>query len=440
MAKRSRRPNAPREADESDYESQLRAQFERINPEPSWAQQARKTYHKEQDTETEKGDEGEGKQDKLLSSGTIAIERLRDVNISTQNDSSVNVVAFHPSPRVPVLCVGTTDRRVRLYNVDGHTSPLLQTLHTPSLPLTSPTSVLFHPSGSSILLSGSRPFFFTHDLQTGTTTRHDRGLWGTTFSHSSVESRGLKRSRDSREDAETIHMTSFNPSGEILGVAGGKGAQVHLVDWKSGAGQVIGSLKCAGGGSVSGLWWFGGSSSSAQSLGETSSRDHLAILTSDAEVYLWDVAERRCVKRWKDEGGYRGAGRTLAGTQSGNGYMAVGSSSGLVNFYNSTSYSLQESTKDPKPIKSIGNLTTAISTLKFNHDAQLLAIASQEKKDSMRLIHVPSLTAFANWPTQSTPLGSVSTVDFSPGSEYVAIGNKRGRVLLYHLREYGVGF
>lgn len=118
MAKRPRRPNAPREADESDYESQLRAQYERINPEPSWAQQARKTYHKEQDTETEKGDEGEGKQDKLLSSGTIAIERLRDVNISTQNDSSVNVVAFHPSPRVPVLCVGTSDRRVRLYNVN----------------------------------------------------------------------------------------------------------------------------------------------------------------------------------------------------------------------------------------------------------------------------------------------------------------------------------
>jgi U3 small nucleolar RNA-associated protein 18 len=202
-------------------------------------------------------------------------------------------------------------------------------------------------------------------------------------------------------------LTSFNPTGEILGVAGGKGAQVHLVDWKSGAGQVIGSLKCTGGGSVSGLWWFGGSSSSVGSLGETTSRDHLAVLTSDAEVYLWDVAERRCVRRWKDEGGYRGAGRKLAGTQGGmdrNGYMAIGyvlfklfplariftqmfrSSSGLVNVYNSTSYSIQESIKNPKPIKSIGNLTTAISVLKFNHDAQLLAIASQEKKDSMRLV------------------------------------------------------
>lgn len=65
---------------------------------------------------------------------------------------------------------------------------------------------------------------------------------------------------------------------------------------------------------------------------------------------------------------------------------ALSSSSGLINVYNSTSYSTQESIKDPKPIKSIGNLTTAISVLKFNHDAQLLAIASQEKKDSMRLV------------------------------------------------------
>jgi len=64
------------------------------------------------------------------------------------------------------------------------------------------------------------------------------------------------------------------------------------------------------------------------------------------------------------------------------------SSSGIVNIYDSTSYSLSpsETSKTPKPIKSIGNLTTAISSLKFNHDAQLLAMASGEKKDSMRLV------------------------------------------------------
>ena len=64
------------------------------------------------------------------------------------------------------------------------------------------------------------------------------------------------------------------------------------------------------------------------------------------------------------------------------------SSSGIVNIYDSTSYSLSSSeiSKTPKPIKSIGNLTTAISSLKFNHDAQLLAMTSREKKDSMRLV------------------------------------------------------
>lgn len=284
-------------------------------------------------------------------------------------------------------------------------------MHTPSLPLTSSTSVLFHPSGSSLLISGPRPYFYTHDLQTGTTTKHERGLWGTTFanSHTSI-SLGTKRSRNARgSGVEFIHSTSFSPSGNILAVAAGKGARVHLVDWRSGAGQVIGTVNCSlGGGNIAGMWWFDGSSSSkALGDGTVGPRTHLALLTSDAEVYMWDVGERRCVRRWTDEGGFRGAGRVLAGSQTGNAHLAIGyvmfqyvtifltmkksshrSSSGLINIYDPTSYSLypSETSKTPKPIKSIGNLTTAISSLKFNHDAQLLAMASREKKDSMRLV------------------------------------------------------
>ena len=72
------------------------------------------------------------------------------------------------------------------------------------------------------------------------------------------------------------------------------------------------------------------------------------------------------------------------------------SSSGIVNIYDSTSYSLSSSeiSKTPKPIKSIGNLTTAISSLKFNHDAQLLVMASREKKDSMRLVRFSLVSLF----------------------------------------------
>jgi U3 small nucleolar RNA-associated protein 18 len=52
-------------------------------------------------------------------------------------------------------------------------------------------------------------------------------------------------------------------------------------------------------------------------------------------------------------------------------------------------------------------------------------------------IHLPTLTSFSNWPTSSTPLGHVSAIDFSAQSEYVAVGNTRGKVLLYHLVDYG---
>lgn len=63
--------------------------------------------------------------------------------------------------------------------------------------------------------------------------------------------------------------------------------------------------------------------------------------------------------------------------------VAVSSNTGLVNIYNAER--AREDTK-PKPLKTIGNLTTNISCLRYNHDAQLLAMASNVKKDQMRLV------------------------------------------------------
>ena len=89
-----------------------------------------------------------------------------------------------------------------------------------------------------------------------------------------------------------------------------------------------------------------------------------------------------------------------------------------------------------KPLKSIMNLTTSISRLTFNHSSEILALVSKAKKDSFKVVHLPSLTVFSNWPTSGTPLGHVSGVTFSKGSEYVAIGNHKGKVLLYSIGHY----
>lgn len=61
------------------------------------------------------------------------------------------------------------------------------------------------------------------------------------------------------------------------------------------------------------------------------------------------------------------------------------SKSGLVNIYGEDA-SLSTSLSTPKPLKTLQNLTTSISTLRFNHDSQLLAVASSVKKDQMRLV------------------------------------------------------
>lgn len=66
------------------------------------------------------------------------------------------------------------------------------------------------------------------------------------------------------------------------------------------------------------------------------------------------------------------------------------SNTGLVNVYNAESTIDLEGGK-PKTLKTIGNLTTSISTLRFNHDSQLLAIASNDKKDQMRMVRQYSI-------------------------------------------------
>ena len=128
--------------DGRDYERRLRRQFEKINPTPEWATKARTRIHgaapskrrrsstdSEPEEEAEESDVGldallagtgsvlAGRRAKVLPHGTIAIERLRDANLSAKAEGEIKVVQFHPSPQVPVLLTASSDRRLRLYNV-----------------------------------------------------------------------------------------------------------------------------------------------------------------------------------------------------------------------------------------------------------------------------------------------------------------------------------
>lgn len=91
---------------------------------------------------------------------------------------------------------------------------------------------------------------------------------------------------------------------------------------------------------------------------------------------------------------------------------------------------------NPSLYKTLNNLTTSISTLEFSPDGQILAMASKEKRDFLRLVHFPTGSVYKNWPTGSTPLGDVTVTKFSPSGSEIAIGNKSGKIGLWRFAYY----
>jgi U3 small nucleolar RNA-associated protein 18 len=202
--------------------------------------------------------------------------------------------------------------------------------------------------------------------------------------------------------------------------------------------------------------------------------DYSELLTvgGHGEVYRWDLRTMRCMGRHADEGST--GGTAIAASPDGKRY-AVGSTMGVVNVYDAAAVgcsgsgssagsaagsvldafgvaasagasaaggaggvaALFSASSSPKPLHTILNLTTGIDTLAWNHDGSLLATGSARVKDAVKLVHAASGTVFANWPTSRTPLHYATALAFSPHSGFMAVGNDRGRVLLYRLNHYG---
>ena len=124
----------------------------------------------------------------------------------------------------------------------------------------------------------------------------------------------------------------------------------------------------------------------------------------------------------------------------------MGGNSGVVNVYDRNELVVKakgaptavdapvEVKKLPTPARSFEQLTTSVSVVTFSPDGQLLAFGSMHKKDALRLVHLPSCTVYRNWPTEQTPLGRITAVAFSAGSDVLAVGNDVGKIRLWEIR------
>ncbi|KAJ0401934.1 hypothetical protein ATCC90586_008265 [Pythium insidiosum] len=321
----------------------------------------------------------------ILPQGTLEVCRMKDANQHAPSNAVIQSVEFHPNGQL--LLTAGLDKTLHIFQVDGTTNARVENVFVKDLPI---VNAKYTVGGSRIVLSGPRSYFFSYDIEAG----HISKIPGI----SGRKERKLERFVASK-------------SGDMLAFLGSDG-YMSLLSGRSY--ETIGHMKMNG---------------DVRSATFCENDRYLLSTGSDGQVYKWDVRTRKCVFRHDDEGSL--GNFSIAASTDGK-YYATGSTSGVVNVYNNTGL-----TANSKPRKALMQLTTQVDDLKFNADSQILAMASRDSRDALKLVHLPSFTVFANWPSSRTPLHYVSAMDFSPNSGYFAVGNARGRVLLYRLTHYG---
>jgi U3 small nucleolar RNA-associated protein 18 len=266
----------------------------------------------------------------------------------------------------------------------------------PKLPI---YSASFLGTSGNVVVSGRRSFFYIYDAVAGKIDHVPRII--------------------GREE-KSLERCVPSPDGRTLAFCGNDGYiilfDVHNKHW-------IADLKMNG---------------SVRAITFTPDGEQLVASGSDGDVYRWDLKSRQCIERFSNEDG-----TITAALAASSRHLAVGAESGVVNLY-----SERVTSRDPfgkptpslvsrkNPVKSIMNLHTSADMVRLNHDGQILAMSSRREKMGMKLLHVPSGTVFSNWPTSKTPLNYVWSMDFSPQSRFLAVGNDQGKCLLYRLMHY----
>lgn len=296
-----------------------------------------------------------------------------------------------------MLMVGSSDKCLKFFKIDGDKNERLLSVKFNDMPI---SCASFLGNTEHVIVGGRKPYFYSYNTTNGNIIKVP-GLMG----------KGLK----SHENM------AVSPDGSKIAFAG-RGGYIHICCGKLKTWMMDLKMNTA----VRALYFI----------------DEETLVTSglDAEVYIWDLRRSgRCIRRFAHDDGTCTSSIATCKSSYNKHYLAVGAESGIVSIFdeNLSSSNSNSSTSTPTALKSISNLTTMIDTMSFHPSGQILAISSQQKSDSLRFIHLPSCTAYSNWPTERTPLRKVKCMDFSPGGAYFAAGNNRGRVLLYKLNKFG---
>ncbi|XP_062027180.1 U3 small nucleolar RNA-associated protein 18 homolog [Rosa rugosa] len=393
----------------SEYVLRLRAQHAKLNPGTEWSQfDSQSRYNRYSDDESSDEENGlvvprgykeVGAVDDLLRTnedlvvksggkllpGLLEYSTLVDANAEEPCNGPINSVQFHRNAQL--LLAAGLDRTLRFFQIDGKRNTKIESIFIDDCPI---RKAAFLPDGSQVIIAGRRKFFYSFDLV-----------------KAKVDKIGPLVGREEK----SLEVFEVSPDSSTIAFVGNEG-YILLVSTKTK--ELIGTLKMNG---------------TVRSLAFSNDGKQLLSSGGDGQVYQWDLRTGACFHKMIDEGCING---TALCTSPNGSLFAAGSFSGIVNIYNRD----EVLGGKRKPIKTIENLTTKVDFMKFNNDAQILAICSSMKKDSLKLVHVPSYTVFSNWPPQRQVLHYPRCLDFSPGGGFMAVGNAAGKVLLYKLHHY----
>lgn len=369
-----------------DYVFRSRAQFVKLNPGTEWAQLGALADEKSEGILRTNEDVVVKSNGKLLP-GLLEYSRLADVNPEENPfEGPVNSIQFHRNAQL-LLATGS-DKWLRFFQIDGKRNTEIESKNIfKDCPI---RKAAFLPDGSQVIISGRRKFFCAYDL---------------------VNAKEDKIGPLVGRDENSLETFEISPDSRTIAFIGNEG-YILLVSARTK--ELIGTLKMNG---------------SVRCLAFADDGRLLISCGGDGHIYHWELRTRRCLHKGIDEGCIMGS--SLGASPNG-ALFAAGSSSGIVNVYNQEDFLGGKR----KPLKTIENLTTEVDFVKFNHDAQILAICSSMQKNSLKLVHVPSFSVFSNWPRPRVILHHPRCLDFSPGGGFMAMGNAAGKVFLYKLHHY----
>ncbi|KAK9701360.1 hypothetical protein QE152_g30654 [Popillia japonica] len=384
-SQKRRLPNGGINSRSNEYKKLLKHKFEAIVGKPKWAS-------------LDKEDNSDSDDDILRTCGfitkrskshlpesTLEYKKVKDLNYHLYADGSqVNVIEYHPTSSVSLIA-GSTGIAT-LFAVDGKENSKIHNIAFQRFPI---YCAKFINNGNNILLGSRHNYIYDYDLMATSPTR-------ITLPQNLTQCKNF----------------IISPNEKYFAVIGRLG-EIHILS--TATKERLGLLR---------------QDHDVTSLCFSSQGNLLYTHSTAGEVIIWDMNMRRAKYKWIDDGCIRGTAIT---TSNSNQFLATGSAEGVVNVYDIADLTV---TKTPKPKKIVLNLTTAITDLKFNSSSELLALSSVEVDTSVRLLHLGSLTVFNNFPSFGTKLGRINVVNFSPGSGYLSLGNKKSAVALYRLKHY----